>query len=68
MKRTLRPASAQCDATASCLHFLVHRTLLKPCCISDAVRLFLLLTSITSNAEKKLSKFERAAVLFANKA
>jgi hypothetical protein len=41
-----------------------HRTLLKPCCISAAVRLFFLFTSIDSNALKKLSNFDRAAVLF----
>lgn len=39
------------------------RTLLKPCCISAAVKLFFLFASIDSNAAKKLSNLDRAAAL-----
>ena len=52
--------------TLAALSELQHappRTLLKPCCISAAVKLFFLFASIDSNAAKKLSNFDRAAAL-----
>jgi hypothetical protein len=47
----------------SCKRAFTWRTLLKPCFISSALKLFFLPLSITSNAAKKLSNLERAAEL-----